>query len=253
MCLILFGIDASPDFPFILAANRDEFYARPTRPMEFWTEHQDILAGKDLEAGGTWFGVSARGRFAALTNYRDLSTVKPQGPSRGKIIPEFLAYQGSVRAYLKQLDKTAESYSGFNLLAGEAGQVYCYSNINKETTSIGTGIHGLSNRFLDTPWPKVTRGRERLATLINKNLLDDETMFDMLADTTRPNDAHLPDTGVGIQWERILSPLFIQSPTYGTRSSTLMRINRAGEIKITERTWGAGPGEKIRDRTFTLP
>ncbi len=253
MCLILLGIDASPDFPFILAANRDEFYVRPTRPMEFWPENSDLLAGKDLEAGGTWFGVSTRGRFAALTNYRDLSTIKSKGPSRGEIIPWLLDFPGLIPEYLRSLDKNALEYSGFNLLAGEAcGPVYWYSNQDRAVTKILPGIHGLSNRLLDTPWPKVTRGKEKLAAIIRDAPMDNDAMFSMLSDTFRPDDDLLPDTGVGLEWERILSPLFIQSETYGTRSSTIMRINRTGEIKVMERTWGTGLEKKRQDREFTL-
>jgi len=257
MCLILFGIDVSPDVPFILAANRDEFYTRPTRPMEFWPENSDLLAGKDLEAGGTWFGVSTQGRFAALTNYRDLSTIKSKGPSRGEIIPCLLNFSGSIPAYLHTLDKDADQYSGFNLLAGEAGgPVHWYSNQDRAVTKVAPGIHGLSNRFLDTPWPKVTRGKEKLAAIIRNASTDsdslDNALFSMLSDTFQPHDRLLPDTGVGPEWERILAPLFIRSQTYGTRSSTIMRISRTGKIKVKERTWGNSLENKTQDRVFTL-
>ena len=253
MCLILFGIDTSRDFPFILAANRDEFYSRPTRPMEFWSKGPGILAGKDLEAGGTWFGVNTHGRFAALTNYRDLNTIKSKGPSRGEIIPGLVDFSGPIPEYLRALDKNADQYSGFNLLAGEAGgPVYWYSNQARTVTRITPGIHGLSNRHLDTPWPKLTLGRKRLAAIIRDTPMDNGAMFSMLSDTSRPDDRQLPDTGVGLDWERILGPIFIQSKTYGTRSSTLMRISRNGETQITERTWGTGPEKETQDRAFTL-
>ncbi|WDP89706.1 MAG: NRDE family protein [Desulfobacter sp.] len=251
MCLILFSIDPSDDYSLILAANRDEFYARPTRPMSFWPGTPRILAGKDLEAGGTWFGAGPSGRFAALTNYRDLGRIKTNAPSRGGLIPEFLAFQGAVTDFLSALDKKAGAYSGFNLLAGEAGrQVYWYSNITRKTVTVTQGIHGLSNSLLDSPWPKVTLGKTALESAIKKDPRDNELLFSLLADTNRPPDHRLPDTGVGLEWERILSPLFIESDTYGTRSSTLMRIAAAGKIEILERTWAdAGSNQ---DRTFAL-
>ncbi len=253
MCLILFGIDTSRDFPFILAANRDEFYSRPTRPMEFWPERPGLLAGKDLEAGGTWFGVGTQGRFAALTNYRDLNTIKSKGPSRGEIIPGLVDFSGSIPEYLRTLDKNADQYSGFNLLAGEArGPVYWYSNQIRTITNVPRGIHGLSNRILDTPWPKVTLGKEKLAAIIRDTPMDNGAVFSMLSNTSMPDDRHLPDTGVGLDWERILGPIFIQSKTYGTRSSTIMRISRAGKIQITERTWGDGSEKAPQDRAFTI-
>ena len=253
MCLILFGIDITPDIPFILAANRDEFYARPTRAMAFWPESPDILAGRDLQAGGTWFGVSRPGRFAALTNYRDLTRIKADAPSRGEIIPDALGFPGSVPAYLSRLDSWASQYSGFNLLAGEAGgEVYWYSNITREIKRVPPGFHGLSNAFLDTPWPKVALGRQLLEEAVRNTFPDEDALFALLSDTGRPPDGDLPDTGVGLEWERILSPLFIRSDTYGTRSSTLMHAGAPGEIRVTERTWEDGSHRETRDRSFTL-
>ncbi len=255
MCLILFGIETNPEFPLILAANRDEFYNRPTQPMEFWPDRPDILAGKDLQAGGTWMGISKQGRFAALTNYRDLSNLKSNAPSRGDLILKVLEYQGSVPDALKLLDKTATDYNGFNLLAGETGQVaqtFCYSNQDRMITHVQPGIHGLSNHLLDTPWPKVANGKNQLKSIIETAPENNEALFNLLTDTSRPEDSQLPDTGIGLEWERLLSPLFIQSPSYGTRSSTLMQINRAGEIQVLERTFGGESLHDIKDRSFTL-
>ncbi len=255
MCLILFGIETSPEFPLILAANRDEFHTRPTRAMEFWPDRPDILAGKDLEAGGTWMGISKQGRFAALTNYRDLSNLKSNAPSRGELILRVLEYQGSVPDALKALDTTAAEYNGFNLLAGEVGktgQIFCYSNQDRTIINVQPGVHGLSNHLLDTPWPKVANGKSQLKSIIETAPENNEALFNLLTDTSRPEDAQLPNTGIGLEWERTLSPLFIQSPTYGTRSSTLMRVNRAGEIQVVERTFGGDPLHDIEDRAFTL-
>ncbi len=255
MCLVLFSIDTCPDFPLILAANRDEFYNRPTRPMAYWPDRPDVLAGKDLEAGGTWMGISKQGRFAALTNYRDLSNLKSNAPSRGDLILQVLEYPGSVRDALKTLDKSATAYNGFNLLAGEAsqtGQTFCYSNQNRTITHVGQGVHGLSNHLLDTPWPKVANGKDQLKSIIETAPEDNEALFNLLTDTNRPEDSQLPSTGIGLEWERLLSPLFIQSPTYGTRSSTLLRTTQTGEIQIVERTFGDESSHDTEDRAFTL-
>ncbi|MCG8684427.1 MAG: NRDE family protein [Desulfobacterales bacterium] len=253
MCLILFAIDLSDEFPFILAANRDEFYARPTQPMGFWPDTPDLLAGKDLEAGGTWFGVSTSGRFAALTNYRDLSQIKSNAPSRGELIPQVLSFKGPVEDYLSSLKKNSDRYSGFNLLAGETdGPVFCFSNQSKGFVEVPPGIHGLSNHLLDTPWPKIKKGRKEFERILTADPMDNKGIFAMLADKNKPKDDQLPDTGVGLEWERILSPLFIQSDTYGTRSSTLMRINCDYEIEIIERTHVIGSENGTEDRIFAL-
>lgn len=257
MCLILFGVDASPDFPLVLAANRDEFYARPTRAMAFWADSPHILAGKDLEAGGTWMAVSRRGRFAALTNYRDPADVRPGAPSRGELVLRVLNHPGSIPDALADIQARALDYNGFNLIAGEAGQVFWYSNRRNKIhrnkiRRVEPGWHGLSNHLLDTPWPKVAGGKAKFRAAVEKAPMDDTLLFELLADRTQPPDTSLPDTGVGLEWERTLSPLFIRSPGYGTRSSTLMRMTRAGEILVTERTYDPAPAGQYRDRRFSI-
>lgn len=252
MCLILFGIETHPDFPFILAANRDEFYTRPTRAMAFWSERPDLLAGKDLEAGGTWMGVNRQGRFAALTNYRDFSELKSNAPSRGDLVLRILESRMAIPDIFEAIDQTAAQYNGFNLIAGQGGNVFWYSNRKRTVVRIKPGIHGVSNHLLDTPWPKIVTGKARFQSIVAKDLRDDDAMFGLLSDATRPKDNDLPDTGVGIEWERILSPLFIRSATYGTRSSTLMRIDKTGKIRIIERTFGPDPSQDVHDHRFTL-
>ncbi len=256
MCLILFQIAKQSAIPLILTANRDEFYHRPTRPMDFWEENPNILAGKDLEAGGTWMGLNTQGRFAALTNYRDMSQIKTKAPSRGEIIPQLLNFSGTIPEFFKDLDSDASAYNGFNLLAGEAGQIYWYSNQNRTITQVEPGTHGLSNHLLDTPWPKVHRGRQMLEKIMADTPQDNEPLFNLLTDTKHPMDSQLPDTGIGLEWERLLSPLFIQSPTYGTRCSTVMRILQNGSIHVTERTFAINPTtgcqDQFQDRAFTI-
>ena len=247
MCLILFGIDPTPDISLILAANRDEFYSRPTAPMAFWEDPCQMLAGRDLTAFGTWMGISVSGRFAALTNYRDMKNIKSVAPSRGEIIPDILASPLPLPDALHTLDDTANAFNGFNLIAGQDGEVFCYSNITRRVIKLPPGIHGLSNHLMDTPWPKVTRGKEKLSQCIEKDVWNDTAFFDILLDRQRPGDDLLPATGIGLEWERILSPLFIQSPTYGTRSASLIRITKDGKIRVTERTFPTTSGEPKTD------
>ncbi len=252
MCLLLFGVKASKSFPIILAANRDEFYQRPTAPMDFWPENPSILAGKDLECGGTWFGINTRGRFAALTNYRDLSAIKSGAPSRGDIIVDFLGFKGSIPDFLGGLKTKSSCYNGFNLLLGDVNTLYWFSNQNQIITPVPPGIHGLSNHLMDTPWPKVIAGKTALAKAIDTNNLNTSTLFKLLSDSSIPGDSLLPDTGVGLEWERILSPLFIKSPSYGTRSSIIMGITPQGQFNVTERTYFPDKITPHEDRYFSL-
>jgi uncharacterized protein with NRDE domain len=256
MCLILLGIDPSPGISVILAANRDEFYSRPTAPMAFWDQPCQMLAGRDLHAFGTWMGISATGRFAALTNYRDMTTIKPNAPSRGNIIPDLLASALTIPDFLTILDKTAAAFNGFNLIAGQGSKIFWYSNMDRRIHGLLPGIHGLSNHLLDTPWPKITRGKKALAQCIQKDPWNDDCFFDLLLDRQQPCDKLLPDTGIGLEWERILSPLFIQSPTYGTRSATLMRVTTKGNILVKERTFSTTQtpacSPEFEERRFTI-
>ncbi len=236
MCLILFGYKVSKKYPLVLAANRDEFYQRPTAPMHLWKNTPGILAGKDLEQGGTWFGVHKNGTFAALTNYRDPASIRSEAPSRGEIIINFLESNKPTETHFARLKKKKNPYNGFNLLFGNKEDLFWFSNLNDTIEKIAPGIHGLSNQFLDTPWPKVESGKKALQDIICGTITS-ESLFAMLADQSVPDDDQLPQTGVGLEWERMLSPLFIQSDTYGTRSSTAMLMDQNGTIEITERTY----------------
>jgi len=252
MCLILFGYKVSREYPLILAANRDEFYQRPTARMHFWQSDPSILAGKDLEQGGTWFGVHKNGTFAALTNYRDPASIKQNAPSRGEIIIDFLESKEPSETYFNAVKKKADSYNGFNLIFGSKEELFWFSNLKNTIEKISPGIHGLSNRFLDTPWPKVASGKRALEQVINETI-SSESLFSILTDQSIPDDSLLPDTGVELEWEKILSPLFIRSDTYGTRSSTVMLMDKDGHIEITERTYDLKNNLKYSDRQFSIP
>jgi uncharacterized protein with NRDE domain len=249
MCLILFAHKVSKKYPFILASNRDEFYHRPTDSMDFWKDHPFILAGRDLEGGGTWFGINKSGRFGAITNYRDPSSIKIGAPSRGKIITDFLSRTTPPCDYLEKLRPKSTKYNGFNLLLGDMEHLYWFSNRENSILKIEPGVHGISNRFINTPWPKVVSGKEALEKTI-RDSLPLENLFSILKDRTIPPDAELPDTGISLEWERILSPLFIKSQTYGTRTSTVMRIDNKGTLEIVERTYAMNDPVQFKDKTF---
>lgn len=234
MCLILVAWRAHREFPFVVAANRDEFYRRPTASAAFWPDHPQVLAGRDLEAGGTWMGITTTGRFAALTNYRDPACHKPDAPSRGVLVADFLAGDAPIDAYLDALPAT--DYNGFNLLLGDGEKLVAFSNVSLERHELVPGIHGLSNHQLDTPWPKVGAGKTALETALS-GLPDEASLFHLLRDDTIHPDNTLPATGVPLEWERLLSAAFVMSPDYGTRSSTVITLSRGGVMTFDERGW----------------
>jgi len=254
MCLILLACDVHPDYRLILAANRDEFFARPTAPADFWSDAPQVLAGRDLKSGGTWLGITKTGRIAALTNYRDPRTTRKGAPSRGRLASGFLCGSQSAADFLEYLRREGEGYNGFNLIFGDSERLSYFSNRGELPPSLAPGIHGLSNHLLDTPWPKVTRAREALARLVAAgNTIQPQELFAILADRTFAPDHLLPNTGVGIERERLLSPIFITSPKYGTRSSIIILIDRESRVTFSERIFTGKP-EPIQTvtRHFTI-
>lgn len=236
MCLILFAYENHPDYRLILAANRDEFYRRPSLPASFWPDAPDLLAGRDLEAGGTWLGITRKGRFAALTNYRNPALNKKEAVSRGKLVREFLSGTLSPKSYLAKVNEEREQFNPFNILVGDNAALYYYSPLKKRIQEVQPGLYGLSNAFLDTPWPKVVRGKKLLQEAINKPCLKPRELLEVLSDYRTAEDHHLPSTGVSIQWERILSPIYIKSQDYGTRASSLLLIDRKNKVTFLERS-----------------
>jgi len=236
MCLIVFAYRAHPDWRLVVAANRDEFYRRPTAPAGFWPDCPAVLAGRDLEHMGTWLGVTGAGRFAALTNYRDPAANRPDAKSRGELVKNYLCGSLPPAAYLEEIRRAAGDYNGFNLIVGDAAGLYYYSNLSGEATAVPPGVHGLSNHLLDTPWPKVVKAKTGLAAcLADPEGVRPAALFALLGDRTPAPDAELPDTGVGEAWERLLSPVYIVSPDYGTRSSTVVLMKNTGGIYFEER------------------
>ncbi|MBK5106463.1 MAG: NRDE family protein [Burkholderiales bacterium] len=235
MCLILIAHRAHPDYPLVIAANRDEYYQRPAAKAAFWQDHPHILAGRDLDGMGTWLGVTRAGRFAALTNFRDPRERKTDAPTRGRLVSGFLASAQEPRAYLEEVATQARHYNGFNLLAGDIDGVFYFSSRAGGVQQVSPGIHGLSNHLLDTPWPKVARGKQRLqAALADEPSA--EALLDLLHDRQPATETELPDTGVGVDMERVLSPALIVSPQYGTRASTAVLFGGDGSLSFNERT-----------------
>jgi uncharacterized protein with NRDE domain len=237
MCLILLSYGQHPQYPLVLAANRDEFYNRATEPARFWNDHPEVLAGRDLQAGGTWLGVTRSGRIAVITNYREKESFDPQSPTRGKLVSNFLTENISAPYYLESIRHNAKAYNGFNLITGDREGLYYFSNRNGSVQKLARGLFGLSNHLLDSPWPKVTRSKKQFELLLKPPAIDETAMFDLLSDTRTAPDEALPDTGVGLELERLLSPVFIKSPKYGTRCSTLITVDTNYKMIFVERTY----------------
>jgi uncharacterized protein with NRDE domain len=256
MCLIVFALNCHRDFKLILAANRDEFYDRPTASAAYWEDDQDILAGRDLRSGGTWLGVARDGRFAALTNYRDPDRKIPEPISRGVIVADYLKRDQCCVDFIQRLDTLAGRCDGFNMIFGDPVQLNFFSNRGGAPGRIRNGIHGLSNHLLDTPWPKVTKAKQDLSELISMEHFDPEDLFSTMGDATPFPDELLPDTGVPRELERQLSPLFIKGEDYGTRSTTLLFIDRKNTLTFIERSFYPTETRTFRmslDTTFGNP
>ncbi|WP_126445255.1 NRDE family protein [Sulfuricystis multivorans] len=247
MCLILVAWHAHHEFPLVVAANRDEFHARATAPAAFWADHPQVLAGRDLAAGGTWLGFTCDGRLAALTNFRDPARHQPYAPSRGRLVADFLCGETGIDAYLDSLD--SGRYNGFNLLLGDGRRLVAFSNVTGERHELAPGIYGLSNALLDTPWPKVGAGKAALEAALH-HLPDEHGLWALLCDDRTHPDHLLPATGVPREWERLLSAAFIRGVDYGTRSSTVITLSAGGKVTFDEQTWlpGGMAGERRRYR-----
>lgn len=253
MCLIVFAYRRQPGYRLILAANRDEFYDRPTRGVSFWQDRPDILAGLDLKGGGTWLGITRSGRIAAITNYRHMPSVRPGAPSRGMLVKDFLSGDTPPTDYLDRVQSVGSRYNGFNLLVGDADSLYYFSNKGGAIRRLAPGLYGLSNHLLDTPWPKVERVKTKFESLLKRSADPaSEDLFDMLQDAARPPDKALPDTGIGLEWERVLSPMFITSQTYGTRSTAVVLWRENGEITFSEMSHHRQCGRTAETRTYQL-
>ncbi len=242
MCLIFIAYRMLPECPLLLIANRDEFYQRPTAAADFWPQAPMVLAGRDLEGGGSWLGVTRTGRLAAITNYRNLAEVSGVGVdkrSRGLLVSDFLTGNAAPAQYLEQLAQQPENYRGFNLLVGDLDGLHYYSNRGVAPRPLAPGLYGLSNHLLDTPWPKVAEGKRLLAQLLSRGVPSEGELLELLADRTVAPDPLLPETGLSRDWERLLSSRFIHSPDYGTRASTLLLVDDRQRARFIECSFGA--------------
>ncbi len=238
MCLILVAWRAHPDYPLVVAANRDEFFARPAAEAGWWPDAPSVFAGRDLEAGGTWLGLDRDGRFAGLTNFRDPQRNRDGTPSRGALVADFLRGRESTAEALARLQFEGPRYNAFNLLVSDGDSLGIYESASGSARLLEPGLHALSNHLLDTPWPKVTAGKSRLARAL-RALPDDTPLCELLRDDRPAPDAELPRTGVSLAWERMLSSAFIRAPGYGTRCSTVVTRDRHGWTHVTESSWDA--------------
>ena len=239
MCLILLAWRAHPDYPLVLGGNRDEAYERPSAPAEFWKDDLQIFGGRDLEMGGTWLGITRSGRIAAVTNFRD-GTGAVAARSRGELTAGFLRGGAAPRAYLRGVEPHAQGYRGYTLIVGDQEQLFAFSNRGGGIEELTPGVHGVSNHLMNTPWPKIVRGKQRLTALLKAGETElAEGLFQALADRTVAPDAELPDSGVGLQRERELSPAFVAGERYGTRATTVILVSRRNEVVIAERRFGA--------------
>ncbi|MCX5779262.1 MAG: NRDE family protein [Firmicutes bacterium] len=243
MCLILLAYDCHPRYKLVVAANRDEYYSRPTQSARFWPENPAILAGKDLIKDGTWTGITTTGRFAAVTVYREVSTYPAHLPSRGLLAANYLASHEAPEVYMERLVNESADYKGYSLLAGTFDALFYLSNRENKVRKLDKGLHGLSNNLLDVPWPKVTKGIKSLAVCLQEEEIEVEHLFAIMADRERPDDRDLPDTGVGLEMERMLGSACIVSPNYGTRATTIILVDRNNKVEFWERSLVSGASD----------
>jgi len=238
MCILLLSYETHPHYRLVLAANRDEYYDRPTKPLAFWNEKPYILAGRDLKNQGTWLGLTRTGRIAAITNFREDELRNINAPSRGLLVSNFSAGKESPKSYLEHIKTIGHRYNGFNLIVGDGSGLFYYSNRGNNIKKITPGLYGISNHLLNTPWPKVEEGKAAFEALVSSHSkINPEDVFTLLEDKTYPPDDQLPNTGVDLDWERTLSPIFVTSDLYGTRSSSIILMERSGKITFLERTF----------------
>ncbi len=257
MCLILIAYQAHPKYRLVVAANRDEFFRRKTASVDFWADAPHVLGGRDLEQGGTWMAVSRDGRWAAVTNFREGTPPAPGMRSRGRLVSDFLAGDSvPAQAYLSSVRRTANDYSGFNLLCADRHGMQYLSNRPAvgpaHPVPLTAGVHGLSNGALDMPWPKVVRGKTALqAALVNTADPEGltEALLSALSDRRTAEDELLPSTGISRDWEKCLSATYINAPDYGTRASTVLVMEADGEVHLRERSFDER-GELVEDRRF---
>jgi len=253
MCLIFAALKRHPRYKLIIAANRDEFYDRKTAAAGFWPDYPDILGGRDLEAGGTWLAVNKYGKIGMVTNFRDPKNINPAAPSRGALVTNYLLSPTTPFDYLEKVRIAGLRYNGFNLLIGGPDELAYFSNYGEGVTGLKEGVYGLSNHLLETPWPKVKRGKEQLLGLLERGLVNESSLFELLYDDLVAPDDLLPDTGIGLERERALSSMFIKTSGYGTRCSTVILVDYDNQVRFSERIFNLQTFDhETRDFSFQI-
>jgi uncharacterized protein with NRDE domain len=252
MCLVLVVWRMDSKFPCVIAANRDELHSRPARQAQWWPDQPDVFGGRDLAAGGTWFGLTRSGRFAALTNYRDPARPAKHAPSRGALVASWLQSHDSLASGLDHLREVGPDYHGFNMIFSDGERLGIYESTTGSGRELASGIYGLSNHLLDTSWPKVENAKSRLTTALD-DLSNIAPVLELLRDDIPAPDERLPRTGVSLEWERLLSSAFVRAADYGTRSSTIVRIDSRRRAYFDEWSWDAvGESAGSRHAQFDL-
>ncbi|MBL4821948.1 MAG: NRDE family protein [Colwellia sp.] len=253
MCILFFAIKQHPKYPVIICANRDEFHQRPTQAMHWWPKNAllaaDVLAGKDLQAGGSWLGLNNQGRFSALTNFRQPQLIDKNKQSRGDLVLQALAHQNEEMT--KKLAKSSSDYNGFNLVFGQLNKLRCFDSVSQKQQVLTAGFHSLCNGALDDIWPKMALGQATLAEAIKDHSLDIEQLFKLMKNGQQAQTKHLPKTGVPLNWEQLLSSIFIISPEYGTRTTNIITLDNKGNISIYDQSYNEH-GECIKKQSFSI-
>ncbi len=240
MCLIALAWKAHPKHPLVLVANRDEFHARAAAPLAWWDDTPDVLAGRDLQEGGSWLGISRSGRIAAVTNVRGPEAAIRKPLSRGRLVADFLKRSESAEAFAASLEGEAAAFGGFNLLLFDGREVRYVSNLPEfQSRTVEAGVHALSNAQFDTPWPKALMAKKAMETYATAETPDEKALLGAMASPAQAEVSQLPSTGVSLDMERLLSSAFISTPSYGTRCTSLVRLDRSGEAVFFERRFDA--------------
>lgn len=249
MCLIVLGIGQHPDFPLVLAANRDEFHSRPTKQAHWWPDKSGIVGGRDLQAGGSWLALHRNGRFATVTNFRDAQPPSAGHRSRGHLVTGFLESDLGPHAYLETIDEQA--YAGFNLIVGTSGEIAYLSNREDGTRALGAGIFGLSNALLDGPWYKVERSKEKLAALLAEGRVDETSLMRLMDDRGKAPVGEVETGRLPFDKAHSITAPFIVMPDYGTRCTTIVLADRDGNWHLVERRFDA-QGRKTGESRFSF-
>jgi len=251
MCILFLAINQDSDYPLIICANRDEFHQRPTQAAHFWPDNSNLLAGKDLEAGGSWLGVNKAGYFAAITNLRTGQPPSENKKSRGDLV--MLALQSDSLINKQWLEQYSHQYNPFNLIYGSLHKLFCFNSASGQQTTLSDGFHAISNASMDDVWPKMTKGERGLESLVKSNQkIDKDKLLLLLQDQTKVELGHLPNTGIPVEWEQLLSSIFICSEKYGTRSSSLVLQKEDSSIEFLEVQYDV-QGKQVNLSSFTFP